>query len=346
MAIDTPALQPAETDTFKIVAAIRWTLQQLAAVLPITSTGGLGPPQGRLTLLTGVPVLVTNETAKTTIFYALYVGDQVPIYDGSSFVQRTIIELSLALDSNSGHTGYHQSGKLFDLFVDYNSGTPRLVSGPAWTNSTTRADAIARLNGIWTNNASVVTRFGTGAGDTATIGANLLTYVGTFYATANGQTGMNVQPTPAAGGTNNILGLWNAYNREPVTAFNQDSTASWSVTSASFEALNVGASSGLLNRVSFVDGLAQSEIRVAHFETCAAGATFNAQFGSVLDSTTATPAGIGATTDSASSSTAPVPDRFFPQTGFHYIQAVQKVSGGTATFAGGGFQGLTVSLEM
>ncbi len=37
MAIDTPALQPAETDTFKIVAAIRWILQQLAAVLPISS---------------------------------------------------------------------------------------------------------------------------------------------------------------------------------------------------------------------------------------------------------------------------------------------------------------------
>src|SRR5262245_18934383 len=77
-------------------------------------------PQGRLTLVSGTPVLTSDQTAKTTIYYTPYVGSVAPFWDGTSWELASIAELSLALDSSSGHTGYHQSGKNFDLFVDHN----------------------------------------------------------------------------------------------------------------------------------------------------------------------------------------------------------------------------------
>ncbi len=120
-----------------------------AVRLPLTAQ--IVAPQGRLTLASGTPVLTSDQTAKTTIYYTPYVGSVAPFWDGTTWTLVSLAELSLALDSNSGHTGYHQSGKNFDLFLDYNGGAPRLVSGPAWTNDTTRASDIARQNGIWLN---------------------------------------------------------------------------------------------------------------------------------------------------------------------------------------------------
>ena len=119
--------------------------------LPLTSQ--IAPPQGRLTLASGTPVMITDQTAKTTIYYTPYVGAVAPVWDGTTWALVILAELSLALDSSSGHTGYHQSAKNFDVFLDYNGGAPRLVTGPAWSSDTARASAIARQNGLWLNSA-------------------------------------------------------------------------------------------------------------------------------------------------------------------------------------------------
>src|SRR4029077_791542 len=58
----------------------------LAAVTAAAGGGGTatpGPPEGRLTLQTLTPVMTTTQSAKTTIFYSAFVGDQVPIYSGT-----------------------------------------------------------------------------------------------------------------------------------------------------------------------------------------------------------------------------------------------------------------------
>ena len=122
--------------------------------------------------MSGTPVVTSDQTAKTTIYYTPYAGSVAPFWDGTSWTLIGLAELSLALDSSSGHTSYHQSGKNFDLFLDANSGTPRLVERPAWTNDTTRASDIARQNGVWLNAASMTARFGTSSGDTVTIAAS------------------------------------------------------------------------------------------------------------------------------------------------------------------------------
>ena len=59
-------------------------------------TATVTAPQGRLTLQTATPVMTTTQSAKTTIFYTPYVGNQVPIYNGTSMVMTTFAELSVA----------------------------------------------------------------------------------------------------------------------------------------------------------------------------------------------------------------------------------------------------------
>ena len=78
-----------------------------AVRLPLSSQ--IVAPQGRLTLVSGTPVVTTDQAAKTTIYYSPYAGSVAPFWDGTSWTLIGLAELSLALDSSSGHTGYHQS---------------------------------------------------------------------------------------------------------------------------------------------------------------------------------------------------------------------------------------------
>ena len=51
-------------------------------------------PQGRLTLVTATPVMTSNQTGKTTLYYTPYRGATIPIYDGSKWTHRVFSELS------------------------------------------------------------------------------------------------------------------------------------------------------------------------------------------------------------------------------------------------------------
>lgn len=163
---------------------------QGAAANPQWAAAGGATPHaalGRVTLTSATPVTTANVSAATNIYYTPYAGDLVPIYSGS-WTETTCSELTLALDSNAGHTGYHQSGKNFDLWIVNDSGTLRMGTGSAWTNDITVADARTRVNGILLNSASITFRYGSGANDYATVAAQRATLVGTVRMTANGQT--------------------------------------------------------------------------------------------------------------------------------------------------------------
>jgi len=117
-------------------------------------------------------------------------------------------------------------------------------------------------------------RFGTGAGDTATIAASRATHLGTFRTSAAGQTEFTISPTPAAGGTNNKLFLWNTYNRRQIDPICRDSTDSWLLANGVKQAMNAGGpGSGLNNRISFVTGLAEdaSWCSLIHAGSCGGG---------------------------------------------------------------------------
>lgn len=151
------------------------------------------PSLFRLSLVTGEPAPVTETSAATTVYLVPYLGNGVQIYNGSGFVALTTAQLSLALDSNAAHSGYHQSGKAFDLFAYSNSGVVAVGTGPAWSNDNSRGSGagtteLQYLNGVLVNKYQITLRVGTASGDTVVVAANQATYMGTFRTSADGQT--------------------------------------------------------------------------------------------------------------------------------------------------------------
>ena len=126
--------------------------------LIITSGAGI-TPQGRLTLESGVPVSSTDQTGKATVLYTPYLGNLVPIYNGSQFEGKPISALSndttqsSTLDAGAAAAGPYQ---IQDCFVWNNAGTNRLTRGPKWTASATATMTIATpcvvtwtAHGLW-----------------------------------------------------------------------------------------------------------------------------------------------------------------------------------------------------
>lgn len=393
---------------------------------------GAQVPQGRLTLVSGTPVHSSDQTAKTAIYYTPYIGETIPIYDGSKYTRKVFAELTLTLDSTN-----HPIESLFDIFICNDGGTIKVGTGPAWNSnatvtmtiaspcvvtdtghglnegdpvifttsgalptgltagtvyyvgkspaantynvSTTRANAAAgtfinttgtqsgthtrtcnvrtrgtgagtteleRKNGLWTNKNSIALKNGSGAAF-ATIAANQATYVGTFYTTAAGQTGVALLPAPANGGTNNIIGLYNAYNRVKTVALCRDDTASWTYGTATWRSTN----NNVNNRITFVDGLQESDVAVANSNLATSIAASSASIGASVNSTTTAP-NRAATIVGAIQSQIDAIDNFYPKLGLVYVQGQEAANTGTnVTFNGSAasptryWQNLQVTVE-
>ncbi len=100
--------------------------------------------EGRLTLISNTPVLTSNVTGATTIYYTPYIGNQISIYSGSQWIIRTFTELSLSLVGLTANSNY-------DIFIYDNNGALALES-VAWSNSgagtSTRASGLTYLDGV------------------------------------------------------------------------------------------------------------------------------------------------------------------------------------------------------
>ena len=107
--------------------------------------------QGRLTLTTGTPVTTSDVTAATTIYFTPYKGNQIGLYNGSSWDMKTFSEISLSL---SGYT----ADKNYDIWVYNNSGTVTLDS-TVWTNDTTRATALTTQDGVYVKSGATTRRY-------------------------------------------------------------------------------------------------------------------------------------------------------------------------------------------
>jgi hypothetical protein len=113
-------------------------------------------PGGRLTLESGVPVSITDQTAKTTVYYTPYVSNIIVLWDGNRWQPVTFAETSLAL-------GTLTASKLYDVF-GYLSGGALALEMLVWTNDTTRATAVTLQDGRYCKS-----------------GAKDRLYLGTFY---------------------------------------------------------------------------------------------------------------------------------------------------------------------
>ena len=254
----------------------------------------------RLTLVSGSPVADSNDT--TTVYWTPYTGNRIGLYDGTRWKIHTTAEISLAL-------GTMTSGIPYDVFVYDNAGTKTLEK-VAWTNTTTRATALVRQDGVWCKTGALTRR-----------------YVGTFYANTATETSDNDRRF-----------LFNAVNRVP-RWLKRSTTTDDVYDSATIRQW----SADTVNQLAFVIGLADQHIHVV----CACKAKHSSvgaglSFGTALNSTTTItpfPSVINImVADRNHSQTAA--DVYVPTLGYNYVSANQAGNGATGTWNGFSMTGL------
>lgn len=300
------------------------------------SGGVASKPQGRLTLTSGSPVLAGDVTSATTVYYDSYEGNQVPV--GATLGNLTITSNEISFGLSTSHV---ISGSIYDIFAVNNSGSLAGCVGPAWSSNTARGSGggttqIDQTNGgIWTNTNSLTHCWGGASGTTdyGTVAAHAGTYLGSLYATANGQTAMMFGPNFAAGGAANVLGLYNAYNRVQFRSTSNDVTATWTYNSTTWRNADASAS----NRITYLDGLAQSPVSASYDTTCQIGGVV-AVVGVSFDGNTP----VGVLGNSYQTYTEIAAGSSLVALGLHYAQAQEAIAltySGTATFFGFPFGG-------
>jgi hypothetical protein len=332
--------------------AARWTVNLLTIVfvLAIAASAAFAQvylPGGRLTLTSNTPVMTSDVSGTPYVYYVPYVGDNVTTANGTALAN-SVLTSQLTLTLNS----YLVSGDIYDIFIFSNDGVLTLCTGPAWNTSTSRGTGtgstqLTTLNGLWVNAVDISC-----ANDTTAYGVNAKNgfYLGSVYLTSTGETSMKLKPSAVSGGTSNVLGLWNAYNRVRLTAYSRDNNNVWGYTTASWRAADNSTS----NKITFIDG-AQQSAPTGNYSVMASTTsnTVGAYIGLNEDSSTTTPNITSVTASAPSQSSATqfsVTESFYPSLGLHYVQAVEYSTGSTASFYGtAGSQqlmALTVQIDM
>lgn len=255
-------------------------------------------PGGRITLESGVPVSSSSQVSKSTIYYTPYLHDWVRLYDGTRPKLYQFTERSLAL---SGLT----SGKNYDVFLYDNAGTLTLELSAAWTNDTTRADALAWQAGVGYVKSGTATRL----------------YLGTIRTTGTTTTGLEF----GAVDTKPYCFLKNYYNRVRAAFRWSDSTDSWSYTSSTLRAMNNSANA----RFEFVDvepSVVDASV-VIHI-----GGLGNARLAIGYDSTSAIYTALAQFNGVGFSGA--MHEAVRTTLGYHYVAPLEASGSGTVTFYG------------
>jgi hypothetical protein len=199
-----------------------------------TVYAGTVKPQGYLTPTSATPIITSDVSAATSIYYTPFMGNLVPVYDGTRWVLYEFSELTLTLASQ------HLASNIYDVFVFLNSGTLTIGTGPSWADGTsgsvtagscargtgTGGAAITRTKGLWLNTAAMTMRNGS---TTYSIAASRATYVGSLFIDSSaGQVTCHTSY-----GQSRKWGVWNAYNRQPIRLLAGDATASWTYNGGS-----------------------------------------------------------------------------------------------------------------
>jgi hypothetical protein len=314
---------------FSTVPQVIMTLTAVAA-RPQTAVS----PGGRLTLVSGTPVMTANETAQGTVYYTPFLHSQVPCWDGVGLSSQPFSELSVVLDSTN-----FLSTKLYDWFIFLHAGAPTLGYGPAWSSNTARSAALTTTK-PYTNNASITLR--TSSSQTYTIPAGQAFYIGTAYATANGQTGMAFV-TAATGGGGGILGLYNGYNQVLIQAQEQDDTDNWSYASTTWRVADGSAN----NSLSYVDGLGTVS-PFAIYNVYGDSVNASAPVVGVAQNWVSGAPLVFSLLDAGYQQPMVVQGSFQPIMGFSFVAAIEASSAGASVsfYADGAYQMLSISVMM
>lgn len=201
----------------------------IEAFTPATASDiAIGTCEFRLSLTSGTAVTTSDVTAATTVYLTPYNGNRIALYDGSSAWEiMSSAEVSASLSGLTADLPY-------DVFAYDNSGTLTLEL-VAWTNSTTRATAIAYQNGVPVK---------TGATNKRLVGTILIT-------SSTGQCEDSLK----------FRGVSNVYNRQPRPFKALDTTNSWSYSSAAWRSFNNSTTLGV-GKIRYVSTLTDTLLAV------------------------------------------------------------------------------------
>lgn len=264
---------------------------------------------GRLTTETGVPVSTTDRTAQGTIYFTPYNGNRVALWNGSGWQVYPFPELSYSVSATAG--------QIKDLFGYDNAGTLTLEASAAWTNDTTRTDALALQDGIWCKSGALTRR-----------------WLGTFRAS-----GSNVTADSGGNaGTTQVGGqrfVWNRYNQVLRNMKVRDTVDSYTYAGG-IRQMNGAAG----NKVEWVTGDAATDVEAicvhSSFVTNSAGGVY-ASAGIGLDSTTVFSGGagqVGLTTSVYVIGTLVGDYSGQPGLGYHYLSFNEAGDGVSSGFYG------------
>jgi len=262
----------------------------------------LSVAEGRLTATTNTPVTTADVSGATSIYYTPYIGDKIALYDGSSWNHRTFTQITISL---SGLT----ASKPYDVFAYDNSGTVTIET-LVWTNTTTRATALAYQNGVLSKSGATTRR-----------------YLGTVYINASG------------GQTDDTIlkrYIWNYYNRISRNLRVMDTTNTWTYTTATVRQMRGSTA----NQVDVIVGVAEVPVSLSlRIGAQNSGAGVNMWAGIGHNATTAPVA-----TSQSSYSTSPVAYyvqtlgaglTIYPAIGFSYFSMLEwSTAAGTTTWYG------------
>jgi hypothetical protein len=82
----------------------------------ITFATAITLPQGRLTLTTAVPVLVATVSAAGTVYYTPYQGANVPLYNGTKWINTPFTEVSQATTDATKSPAACANNSNYDIF--------------------------------------------------------------------------------------------------------------------------------------------------------------------------------------------------------------------------------------
>jgi hypothetical protein len=221
--------------------------------------GVLTEPQGYLTPTSGTPIITSDASAATSVWYEPFRGNRVPLITGGVLHLRTFTALELALNNPN-----HVASTLYDVFLDWDGAAVRIGTGPAWQTSTAGSGArgtgagtteIERssVHGLWVNAEDVSARNGS---STYTIEAGEGLYVGSIFIDSSA----GHVTCHRAWGQSRKWSVWNAFNRQTLYLKGGDSTASWSYDDTTIRPANNASA----NSLSVFCGLADEPIQLGY----------------------------------------------------------------------------------
>lgn len=284
----------AGTNNIDMMTALR-----CAQAIAAQASGAPPVPCGRLTLTTATPVTISDVTAATTLYYTPYNGNSMQIYDGSAWRPLTFGEVSIAIPATTS--------TLYDVFGYNNNGTLTLEL-LAWTNDTTRATTLTRLNGALVKTGDFTRR-----------------YLG------------NMRTTGTSGQTEDSKAkryVFNHYNRCKRLMQALDSAASWTYSTATWRQANANTA----NQIDFIIGWEEEPVQaMTSAQVLTSGATIRFCYTGIgLDSTTAATDRYSSIGTHQGYQNIQAYYDGFPGIGRHYLAQLEQGGGtDTQTWAGG-----------